>query len=75
MKFCGYTGDDRNADNLTKVVFNDKFACKLIAHESKFEPEYCERYEIIEDNGNLVLIASIVNFDYISSEEWNEYFG
>ena len=75
VKFCGYTGDDRNADNLTKVVFNDKFACKLIAHESKFEPEYCERYEIIEDNGNLVLIASIVNFDYISSEEWNEYFG
>ena len=75
VKFCGYPGDDRNADNLTKVVFNDKFACKLIAHESKFEPEYCERYEIIEDNGNLVLIASIVNFDYISSEEWNEYFG
>ena len=75
VKFCGYPGDNRNADNLTKVVFNDKFACKLIAHESKFEPEYCERYEIIEDNGNLVLIASIVNFDYISSEEWNEYFG
>ena len=75
VKFCGYPGDNHNADNLTKVVFNDKFACKLIAHESKFEPEYCERYEIIEDNGNLVLIASIVNFDYISSEEWNEYFG
>ena len=75
VEFCGYPGGYANFGYITKVAFNDKFACTLLSSGSKFKPIHCERYEVIEDNGNLVLIAAMVELSTMNQELYVAYFG